>query len=138
MPQVTKGPLPLEDVAINYATDLYKRLRCGRGWRKDSFLILRQEYARFAQLGIDDEFVVQTMWEYAQLVEATNQYLRTKQSQSLSTHFHAKACSELTSILRRLKHIAFEVQEKKSMREPFERMMFLINGWKAPEDKARG
>lgn len=128
-----KRPPSLEAGAREYAIDLYTRLRCEHGWRKDIFMLLRREYARFAHMAIAAEFDVLAMWEYAWLVDATHQYLCTKRSVPFSQHFYRKVCTELEAINARIKHLEFDEQEKESMRRAFDRMAQLIKTWETLE-----
>ncbi len=137
MSQITEGPLPVEDAATNYAVGLYNRLRYESGWRKDTFSLLRQEYAHFVRLAIVGDFDVQAMWEYGWLVGATHQYLRHKESKTFSAWFYKKVCADLAGINAQIKRLEFDETEKDSMRRAFERMAPLIKGWETPKE-ARG
>lgn len=130
MPQATKkGPQPVEDAAVNYAVDLYGRLRSGYGWRPGAAVLLMQEYSRFVRDAIACEFGVHAMWEYAQLVHATHQYLRNRNSPKLTARFHKRVCSDLRGIAMNLRNVNFDDQEKASMHAACERIEPLIKMW---------
>lgn len=132
MSQITKGPLPPEDAAVNYANGLYGRLRCERGWRADAFLLLRREYAHFMQMAIADEFGVQAMWEYMQLVEATSEYLRHKKSNNFSAWFYIQVCANLKKINALMDRVPFDEWEDESMYRALDRIVPTIKSWKVP------
>lgn len=133
MSQITRGPRPIEDVAVGYAVDLYNRLRCERGWRADAFMLLSREYARFVRMTIAGEFDVVAMWEYGWLVEATHQYLCFKESRHLFGWFHTKARADLQTIGTLLNKLPFSDDERASMGVAYDRMAPIIKMWETPK-----
>lgn len=130
MPDTTKkGPLSAQAAAAIYAIGLNGRLRDKRGWRSGAFQILQDEYDDFARMAVVDMFCIQDMWEYAWLVQATNQYLKDKKSKSFSNWFFDKVRRDLSGINERLKLLDFDEQEKANMAEAFNRMAPLIESW---------
>ena len=137
MPQtVRKGPLPPEEASINYAACLYGRLRCRRGWRTDASALLGREYARFWRSAGATSFGVLSMWEYARLVEATDQYLRHKGSESFSRWFYVQVCANLGGIHELTEEVPFDEREEESMGRALKRVVPILRSWKAQE-KAR-
>lgn len=135
MGQATKrGPLPPEYAAINYATGLYRSLRCERGWRADVFALLRREYEAFNHAAAAGEFGVQSMWEYLHLIEATNEYLAYKGSRTFSAWFYRKAYVDLKNINVRMKEFPFNAHERESMGLAFDRMVPIIKRWRRTEE----
>jgi len=130
MAYVTQKRLPsIEAGAHDYAVELYRRLRCEHGWRKDTLRILRQEYATFVRMAIAHEFDVLAMCEYAWLVDATHQVLRAKGSKSFWAYFHRKVNQELAGIAACLRSVPFSEEEKLVMLRASKRMMPLIKVW---------
>jgi hypothetical protein len=132
MPQATRGPLSPEDASEDYAAGLYGRLRCRHGWRRDIFALLFQEYDAFAQLAIEGAFGAYPAWEYLQLVEATNRYLRDCRHKSFSGWFYMKVREGLMIIGTQMRRLDVGEREEEGMRRAFDRMECVIGRWKAP------
>jgi hypothetical protein len=131
---IRKGPLPPEDAAANYASDLYARLRCEYGWRADAFSLLRQEYAAFARAAIAGDFGVLSMWEYMQLVEATSRYLHSKGSRNFSAWFYMQASANLRDIYMLVEEVLFDEREEESMHQAFRRIVPAIRSWRVLQE----
>lgn len=136
MQEVIHGPLSVEEAALDYAFALKGRLQHEGVWHDNAFFILHREYARFVWWSAYGMFAVQSMWEYAQLVEITDQYLRSKGSKASSASLYCRVCTDLARIAKRLQPLPFDQDERGSMLLAYDHMARFIKEW-ATTDGAR-
>lgn len=134
MPQKVKkdGLLSAEEAAEKWSDELYGRLQYENTnrWRDNIVVLLQEEYSRLRGTTVDGGTMgVPTVWEYYQLVLATNKYLRFTQDTGLASGFFEWVVRDLTYLNRCLSQLPFDPQEKDSMRQAFERMMPVIRKW---------
>ena len=137
MPQEKKGPQSPKNASINYAIDLLGRLKNKGKWRPDACTRLFQEYDWFAEKAIENQFNVQSMWNYMRLVETTDGYLRDRAPYQFSGFFSMKVREGLLIIQKQVQPSRLGEPERESMRLAMDGMQHTMRWWWRVPERAR-